>query len=120
LSAEIAGAVAMVRGHSAFHVDTQTNKKLARVSKAGRATLAIQVDTGVLHIWALASEALLLHLKIPKDIRTYGYDRHGLPAVPGQPGMHSGLAPFFSTNELTCFNPASLDQAWLIIKAFGI
>jgi hypothetical protein len=113
---EIAGAVAMARGVDGLLVDCATNQKLARVSSNGKPAFAIQLDVGVLHIWVQQS-ALMLGT-IPRNIRTYGFDKEGNRAKPDQPGMHSGLNPFFRHNELICFNPKNLDQAWEVIKTF--
>jgi hypothetical protein len=114
--AEIAGAVAMARGVESLLVDTGSNQKLARVSKNNKPAFVIQTDVDVLHIWVVKTSPMLA--AVPRDIRTYGFNKDGKPAKQGQPGMHSGLKPFFGTNELICFNPESLDQAWEIIKAF--
>jgi hypothetical protein len=105
----------MAMGVGSLSVDLRTNKKLARVSRGEHPLFIIQLDTEILHIWAETSQVVSLKFKGASLLRSFGYNAFGEPARPGQPGMHSGLRPFFSTNELTCFNPATLDEAWLLI-----
>ena len=116
---DVQGALALCRGLGSFAVDTTSNGKLARVSKAGKAAFAIQIDTDTLHLWTPTVSIQQNFTAIPHAIRKFGYDRNGEPAALGQPGMHSGLKPFLGTNELTCFSPISLDEAWQLIKAFS-
>ncbi|MEO9634492.1 MAG: hypothetical protein ABJF89_02435 [Parasphingorhabdus sp.] len=115
---DIDGALALAQGRRVFDIDLETNTKLARISLNGQPSFVIQVDTEKLHIWVETGSLTSFANSVNHDIRQFGFDVSGNPASSGQPGMHSGLRPFFGTNELTCFNPASLDEAWSLIKAF--
>ena len=116
---KVAGAIAMARGITGFQVDDKTNEKIARVSRKGKPVLAIETNIDTLHIWMNAADCCDELRVVPHAFRPVGFSLNGQPDGNGRSGMHSGLAPFLATDSLVCFNPISLDEAWLVISRMG-
>jgi hypothetical protein len=113
------GALAMARGCTSLSIDVETNKKLARFSANGEPKFVIQLDVDILQIWLAKSSADAAFRNIAHLDRRLGVQKDGSAAKPDLDGMHSGLRPFFKTEELTCFSPTSLDEAWILIRGMA-